>query len=241
MIDRATIEQILGRRVYDVGLYQVALLHKSLARLHDGKSQELLEFLGDAVYGLAAAEFLLSHLQGCDEGAVTKARIKLVCGSTCAKFARYLGLGPHIQASHNALSLGVRSQNRVLEDAFEATLGAIYVDQGYEAVRSLLQDLFNAHTELIEGLQEETNFKDMLLKHCQANGLEAPLYHTEANGPAHARNFVTKVEIHNCSGTGEGRSKKASEMKAAEEAVNLLNARGLQPPGSTHGSAGQQQ
>lgn len=229
MIDRQLIEAIMQTRVSDVALYQQALLHKSIARSHGGRSYERLELLGDAVLNLVTAEFLLSLFPEAPEGVITRARIKLVNGTSCSRFATFLGLGEHISASENAVSLGVRHKRRVLEDAFEAWLGAVFIDLGIEGVRALLERIFGAHRELIDGLECDTNYKDMLLKHCQLQGIAPPVYTTVHSGPAHARTFETRVGLADVCGTGFGMAKKTSEMNAAEAVYVELQRRRKRP------------
>ena len=135
--DLAVLQKKLGVTFHDVRLLHTALIHTSYANEAPGRvmHNERLEFLGDAVLELASSTYLYTHFPSLPEGELTKTRASIVCSAALAKIAARLGLGEYLLLGHGEEMSGGRARTTNLEDAFEAVLGAIYLDQGWETAR----------------------------------------------------------------------------------------------------------
>jgi ribonuclease-3 len=221
---RAQIETIIGSRVYDLGIYQQAFVHKSASRYHGGVSQERLELLGDSVLTFVVVELLLDMFPLSQEGEITKQKIKLVNGNTLSEIARKMHLSDLIVTSSNARASGVVERARILEDTLEALIGAIYQDRGMNVVREFIVNILNEHSDLAN-IEEDNNYKDVLMKHAQKHYQQIPVYNTETDpSPVHARLFRCCVRVGSQVGQGFGTSKKRAEMAAARDAIQNYRA-----------------
>ena len=207
-------------------LLQLALTHPSIAHEQGAPLQtnQRLEFLGDAVLQLALTQELYDKFPAFGEGPLTKARAKLVNRRTLADHARKLGLGLYLILSRGEELHGGRDRLSALADAFEALLGAIFLDGGFEAAREFILRRFAAAFERLDVIPILENPKGELQELLQAVSSEAPLYNVvSATGPDHDRIFECTVQ-HN--GTelarGQGKSKKAAESEAALAALKKL-------------------
>jgi ribonuclease III len=226
-VSRTAIETIVGRAVGDVDLYARALRHRSVLRgLPDTHllSNERLEFLGDAVLGIVVAEKLYSDFPDRDEGFLTRTRSKLVNGPTLADFARLLGLGRLLLLSPHMAGAEGRDNPTILADAFEALVGALYLDLGFEAARDFVLHVIDEYVDLPEVAEQRNNFKSLLLEAAQARGQGQPVYHVVAEeGPSHERLFTIDVHVAGEPlGRGQARSKKLAEQDAAREALGRI-------------------
>lgn len=226
-VPRERLEAMLGMPIGDLALYEHALRHRSVLRglpNSHTQSNERLEFLGDAVLGVAVAERLYTAFPERDEGFLTRTRAKLVNGQMLAGFAEAIGLPPLILLSENMAQAEGRANPTVLADAFEAVLGALYLDQGFEAARQFVFRLLDEHVDLSDVAEQRSNFKSLLLEYVQARGRTQPVYRVVAEeGPSHDRRFTVEVLVGGVpAGTGRARSKKQAEQQAAEEALARL-------------------
>ena len=226
---RETIERLVGRRVGEVALYEQALTHRSLLRGQPGahlQSNERLEFLGDAVLGFVVAEHLYRHFPEENEGFLTRVRAKLVRGSALARSARRIGLGEHVLMSENAAQAEGRRNASILADAFEALVGALYLDAGPDAARAFIRRNLLDQVDLAELARNRQNFKSLLLEYAQARSWPQPEYRTtSAEGPSHNRTFTVEVLLGGETyGRGAAASKKKAEQQAAGEALRRLRA-----------------
>ncbi len=226
-ISRARIEAYVGQPVNDLSLYERALRHRSVLRGQpDGhlESNERLEFLGDAVLGMIVAERLYDEFPDRNEGFLTRIRAKLVNGTMLASYAEALDLGDLLLLSPNMAQGEGRSNPTILADAFEAVLGAVYLDLGFAAAQTFVFDLLDEHVDLETISTQRSNFKSMLLEYVQADGQTQPAYHVIAEeGPSHDRRFTVEVLVANQPlGMGRARSKKQAEQRAAREALERL-------------------
>lgn len=228
---RDTIEALLGRPVRGVEPYVQALSHRSLRRGtdggHDGDhtcSNERLEFLGDALLGAEVAEALFHRFPDRNEGYLTRLRARLVSGKALARCARRLELGRHLLMSENAARAGARDNASLLANAFEALLGALYLDLGAGAMRSFVQRHVLAPVDLEALAGHSENYKSRLLERMQAEARTQPTYRiAETNGPPHDRTFTAEVLLDGePRGTGTAASKQKAEQKAAAEALESL-------------------
>jgi ribonuclease-3 len=230
-------------RPKNLDIYRRSLVHKSLqknVRKNINKKQDVLdymlesnerlEFLGDAVFGLVVANLLFDKYPDEDEGFMTRMRTKIVRSSHCAKFAKVLGLDNYIITGNKVVRVkdsdGKISNNRVMEDAFESFVGAIYKDLGFKHAESFIVRLINEHVDFTHMLVDD-NYKDILMRYTQAYEYELPIYDTvKVEGPPHSRKFVVSVSLKKNGsenikevGLGSGSSKKAAEQKAAQSTI----------------------
>ncbi len=227
----ARLARALRFRFRDLGLLRTALTHRSI--LHevvsagfDGEStsaltNERLEFLGDAVLGAVAAEYLYNLDPMADEGQLTRRRVALVRAETLVRWARDIDLGSYLY-----LGLGERpgpgARDRMLAGAFEAVLGAIALDRGFGAARKFLMRLLERDAPAILAAAEGVaNPKGRLQELLQDRHRKAPAYHTvSTEGPDHARTFVVEVRFGDqLLGSGAGPSKREAEQAAAAAAL----------------------
>ena len=224
------METLVGFRVGDMALYERAMRHRSLLRGEPdsgSKSNERLEFLGDAVLGFITAEHLFEQFPDKDEGFLTRLRAKLVNGKALAVCAEDINLGSMILMSKNMVQEQGRQNRTILADAFEALIGAIYLDQGLGAARQFIERTMLEKVNLLELAQQNDNFKSLLLEYAQARSWAQPIYRVVSEeGPSHAKIFsvdvILKGEPH---GRGQGGSKKLAEQRAAREALKVLRAK----------------
>lgn len=211
----------------DVHLYEQALLHRSVLRGEPDShllSNERLEFLGDAVLGFVTAEHLFHEFPEYDEGFLTRLRAKIVNGQALADFATALGMGPLILLSDNMDQSGGRENPTILADAFEALIGALYLDLGEEAARIFIKEKILEELDLEDLAHQRDNYKSLLLEHVQALGWSQPQYRVmHEEGPSHEKTFTVEVILNDRSyGQGQARSKKKAEQAAAGEAIDRL-------------------
>jgi len=231
---RRQIEAFVGMPVADLQIYERALRHRSVLRGQANshlRSNERLEFLGDAVLGVAVAERIYEEFPDRDEGFLTRLRARLVNGPMLASYAEALGLGPLLLLSPNMAQAEGRSNTTILADAFEAVLGALYLDRGFGAARGFVFDLLDAHVDLGELAEQRSNFKSLLLEYVQARGQAQPVYNVVAEeGPSHDRRFTIEVCVEGVAlGLGRARSKKQAEQEAANEALERLREEDREP------------
>ena len=200
-----------------------ALTHPSLAyesqRPHFDNQR--LEFLGDAVLQLVMTEELYARYPEFSEGQLTKLRSQLVSRRALAKFACAIGLGDYVLLGKGEESSGGRKRHSTLADAFEALIGAIYLDSGIPPARELLLRISGDEFTAFGNSPAERNPKGELQEHLQAIEPQAPIYQIVGeSGPDHRRVF--QAEVLWCGrqlATGRGKSKKEAEIRAAAEAL----------------------
>ncbi len=206
-------------------LLTTALTHRSALneRVSQSKqSNERMEFLGDAVLELATTKFLYSSFPDEPEGVLTAYRSALVKTTTLAAVARELGLGTQLMMSKGEEATGGRENDGLLADTTEAVLGALYLDQGFEAAEAFLQThLFPKFAQI----KKERLYKDaksMLQELVQGQGLPTPEYElVEEVGPDHDKEFTVRVLIGGkARGEGQGRSKQHAQQAAANQALS---------------------
>jgi ribonuclease III len=216
----------LGYPFRDEGLLRLALTHPSVA--HEGgaalEHNQRLEFLGDAVLQLVLTQKLYEQFPAFNEGPLTKARAKLVNRRTLAEHARSLGLGAHLILSRGEETQGGRERGSALADAFEALLGAIFLDGGFDAAREFILREFGGALDKVSVLPVIENPKGELQELLQARSPEAPEYQViSATGPDHDRVFECTVHHGGVElARGRGKSKKAAESDAALAALKKL-------------------
>lgn len=218
------LETSIGITLREKKLYEQAFTHTSYS--HERKKtgvhpdNERLEFLGDAVIEIVVSEYLFHRYPHMHEGELTRTRARIVCEASLASFARELDFGRFIRLGKGEEMTGGRTRASLLADVFEAFVGALFLDQGFDVVKSFLNDLvlikigedwltrsIDAKSQLQEIVQQE-----------KSGILEYRIVDTK--GPAHDRQFEAEVYLEaQCIGKGLGRSKKEAEQHAASTAL----------------------
>jgi len=222
----AALQERLGYRFRNEGLLRLALTHPSVAHESPGAlpHNQRLEFLGDAVLGLVLTRELYERFPNLDEGPLTKARAQMVNRRTLAGEARRLALGENLNLSRGEEASGGRERPSALADAFEALLGSIFLDGGYDAAREFILRCFRDAFGELNQIPNLENPKGELQELLQAKSPDAPQYElTSVNGPDHDRIFECAVFHQGAElGRGRGKSKKEAESRAALGALQKL-------------------
>ncbi|HTK31487.1 MAG TPA: ribonuclease III [Candidatus Saccharimonadaceae bacterium] len=214
----------------DPGLLKLALTHRSyLSVTGQGprESNERLEFLGDSVLGLVTSEYLYLQNPTEHEGQLTKTKSLLVSKAILSRRALAMGLGRFVLMSHSEVESGGRQRLSILADAFESVVGAIYLDQGFEAARAYIHRWLLKDSREIAADKRHTNYKSHLQEYVQSTYHTHPVYRIRSEmGPDHSKQFVVDVMVGKRSlGTGRGRNKKEAEQSAARDALEQVGAR----------------
>ena len=214
------LERVLGHRFENIRYLLTAVTHSSFAneQRRETEYNERLEFLGDSVLSIVVSEYLFTSPKHLPEGDLTRVRAALVCENSCYEFAKKIGLGQYLRLGRGEENSGGRTRVSLLADAFEAVLGALYLDGGLEVARSFLLPLVKAEQAVPE------DYKTRLQEIVQQNPEERLRYVvTGESGPDHNKRFTVEVRLNsNVIGKGEGHSKKAAEQQAAREALRLF-------------------
>jgi ribonuclease-3 len=219
--------RVVGVRFRDVRLLNQALMHRSY--VHDvdmdrGESNERMEFLGDAVLGLLVNEHLYGRFASRQEGRLTKIKSLVVSEAVLSRRAEELSLGRYILLSENERASGGALRPSILADAFEAIIGALYLDSGLPAARRFVEDhLLSGMDDILE-VDEYRNYKSIVQEHAQRELGSRPRYRVvSAKGPEHKRTFYVELRLGGRAlGRGEGRNKKEAEQMAARNALAKL-------------------
>ena len=216
------LERRIGYRFSSQVLLELALTHKSHSRLHN----ERLEFLGDAILGYVIAETLYREHPGIAEDALTLARAQLVRRDTLSGIALELGLGEHLKLGTGERKSGGRQRASILADAVEAVIGAVSLDGGIEAARSLVQRLYASHLKAVDPGSVSKDAKTTLQELLQGRALSLPVYEVAATGGSeHRRTFTVSCRVGDLAleTTGTGSSRRAAEQAAAEAMIERLD------------------
>jgi len=228
---RSELEARIGYEFKDVQLLRESLTHSSYANEQGEsalRSNERLEFLGDAVTGLEVAVLIFEKGPGMSEGQMTAVRASLVQTEGLAAVARRIGLGEYLLLGVGAEKTGVRENETVLENAFEALVAAVFLDGGQEAARGIIQRFFTeAVTEKIQGFADDrydADYKSRLQEVLQKNGAAEIIYKVRGeSGPDHRKTFTVSVIMDDRElGSGTGKTKKSAEKMAAKNALEEL-------------------
>jgi len=225
----ATLEELerqIGVEFTDRELLQQVFVHRSYLNEHRSFTlghNERLEFLGDAVLELVVTEFLYKNYPN-PEGELTNWRSALVKGEMLAKIAAGLNFSDYLLLSYGESRSGGKSKNLLLANAFEALLGAMYLDQGYEVCQKFIHTYVTSHLEdiLAQGLFIDP--KSRLQEMTQERWGITPTYKlVSEEGPDHAKTFVIAAEIHDrILAQGSGSSKQSAQVAAAQESLKVL-------------------
>lgn len=227
-MDVSKLEQHLDIKFNQPNLLKQAFTHSSYVNEHKGKSfhdNERLEFLGDAVLELAVSEYLFKQNEEMPEGEMTKLRAAIVCEPSLVGFAKELQFGDYLLLGRGEEQTGGRERPAILADSFEAFLGALYLDQGYEKANNFLeQHIFEKIN--IGAFSHAMDYKSQLQEFVQQDNKQTVDYQIiEERGPSHDKEFVAQVLINDQpTGEGAGRSKKEAEQRAAKASLDRLKA-----------------
>lgn len=199
----------------DKNLLLTSLTHTSYANEHNVTSYERLEFLGDSVLQLIVSEYLYENYD-LKEGAMSKMRASFVCESALANYAKEIGYIPYIRVGHGQLH---DINNTIVADIFEAILGCIYLECGFEVAKNYIYETVIPHIKKHEIYL--TDYKSALQEATQMNKHTLDYVLIKETGPAHDKTYEMEVKIDNIVyGTGIGKTKKEAEQMAAKDALS---------------------
>ena len=212
VLAREQLNALVGTKIKNMELYQRAFTHKSALKRYSGLtgSYETLEFMGDSVLGFIITKHLFDLYEKEQEGFLTKARTKMVRGKTLCEISKVLGLDKLILMDEKGERNGWVTNDNIMEDAFEALVGAIYLDLGMIHAKNFV---LNSFTKVQTSLVDD-NYKDQLMRWCQALKYALPDYRlvSQVNGQF----FITVVVDGMDCGSGFATTKKQAEQNAAE-------------------------
>ena len=214
-----------GLTFRDPTLLKLALTHRSYLHVTGQRdSNERLEFLGDSVLGLVTSENLYRAHPGEHEGQLTKTKSLLVSKAILSRRALAMGLGRFVLMSHSEVESGGRQRLSILADAFESVVGAVYLDQGFEAARAFIERWLLRDTRSIVADKRHTNYKSHLQEYVQSTYRTHPVYRIRSEmGPDHSKQFMVEVIVGKRTlGDGKGRNKKEAEQAAARNALERV-------------------
>jgi ribonuclease-3 len=212
---------LLDYQFNDIDLLREALTHRS----KQGKNNERLEYLGDAIVGFLVAEQLFLAFPTATEGQLSRSRSKLVKGETLAKLARNLNMGDYLRLGPGEMKSGGYRRNSTLADAYEAVIGALYLDGGVEVARRFVVQQF---TPLIRSINLSDSLKDSktkLQEWLQSQKRSLPVYTViNTDGGDHEQIFKVQCEVEGLDipTIGEGASRRKAEQAAAKQALAQL-------------------
>jgi ribonuclease-3 len=218
------LQKTLRHRFSDPTILRQALVHKSSTDSADRKgllSNERLEFLGDAVLNCLVTEHLYRKYPEKSEGQLSKIKSLVVSRKILADVAESIELGRHLILGQSERKSGGRARRSIMSNAFEAVLGALYLDGGLDAVRGHLDAVLFERIDEFLSDKRNINYKSAILEMAQRDGLGIPRYTVvETTGPEHAKQFTVRIQISGVTmGVGKGPNKKVAEQEAARNAV----------------------
>jgi ribonuclease-3 len=203
-------------------LYQLAFTHTSVnvSQGSIGKDYERLEFIGDAFISMVVAQLVFQLHPDWSQGDMSKTRAKFVQTDSLCNIAKRLNIADYITIGHSITRTVVAESKKILEDVFEAWIGALFLDLGYTQAYKYVSDIFYQDILNVQ-LDDLTDYKTRLQEEMQAEFREAVSYeYVNEEGPAHDKIFTVKVSFNGMTlGMGKGSSKKAAEQAAAKEAL----------------------
>lgn len=224
-LDIHAIEKLIGMKVKDPHHYRKAFTHKSaLKRYTLTESFETFEFMGDSVLGFVITKFLFDRYESMQEGFLTKARTKLVRGETLSRIARSLGLDKLVLMDDKGIRNGWNNNDNILEDVFEALVGAIYMDLGLLNAKKFILGIFeNPKYVNMDNIMIDDNYKDQLMRLCQTNKWGLPEYtNTQIDTTFNVNVYITNTLV----ASGTGKNKKYAEQDAANKMLIILKGLG---------------
>ncbi|UCB53164.1 MAG: ribonuclease III [Candidatus Zixiibacteriota bacterium] len=222
------LEKKLGYRFVRRELLSRALTHRSYIHTpenEDLRANERLEFLGDSVLGMVTSRFLFEHFPDKSEGDLTKLKSTLVSEANLSRIAKSISLGKHLNISEEEEKSGGRERNSIVSDAYEAVIGAVFIDGGLAPAERMIEDQILKRYLEITTDRAFHNYKGELLEYMQALGLGLPRYDLLVEeGPDHQKRFTIAVSVKGRQlGKGMGNNKKEAEQGAARMALENID------------------
>lgn len=228
LADFKKLQKRLGVTFKDVSVLRQALVHRSFIHENPGfdlPDNERLEFLGDSVIGFVTALKIYKDSPALSEGEMTKMRAALVRKESLARLAGSLELGRYLYMGRGEESSGGRDKQSILSGAFEAVVGAVFIDQGFDACSEFILRVFDEGMGRTMVRYITADYKSQLQELIQSRNRTAPTYRiVQEVGPDHAKEFTVEVSVDGVViGSGRGKSKRQAEMEAARVALDSLN------------------
>ena len=221
------LEVALGYRFNSTERLTAALRHSSFVNEQSQTnitSNERLEFLGDAVLNLAVSHILMKRYPDLAEGELSRNRAQLVNETRLAAIAREIGLGPHLLLGKGEALTDGREKNSILADATEAVIAAIYLDGGFDAAFTFVENQFRERMSPTNRDRYETDYKSKLQECVQSVYHQVPRYQVvDESGPDHDKTFRVRMTVSGIAAEGDGKSKKMAEQEAARAGLELLD------------------
>lgn len=225
--DFARFEKLIAYSPKNWALFYQSLLHRSFLQYLSPQTQsnERLEFLGDAILNSIVADYLYCSYPSMEEGDLTKIRSRLVNRKALAQRAKELRISDFLLLSSSAVQSVDSGSDSILADAFEAIIGALYLDGGLKAAQAFVTRTLLSDTSVLTSAMTDDNYKSALLEYSQGHSLGVPRYAiVREDGPDHDRRFTVEVFLGTESlGSGTGRSKKDAEQAAAAQALERIH------------------
>ena len=218
------LEQKLNYRFRDSALLRTALTHSSYANEHRCASNERLEFVGDSVLGMVTAAYLYQRFPELPEGKMTRLRAELVCEQSLWEVAERLGLGQQLLLGRGEESSGGRTRPSILADCVEAVIAAVYLDDGMEPARRIIDTFILSKLDGDAGalMRDWKTELQEIIQQRPGRILSYQIY--GESGPDHMKRFLAAVQCNDAViGTGEGRTKKEAEQMAARAAMLAMD------------------
>lgn len=233
MIEKSTenrldeFEQQTGLRFENRALLQEAMTHRSFINEQNDPTtsdNERLEFLGDSVLGFLTADMLYRRFPDVGEGDLTRLRSSLVRTESLAELAQICAIGETLRMGRGEEASGGRQRQTNLCGAFEAVVGALFMDQGLDAVRAFVMPLLERQLTVVLAEQLDKDARSLLQEWSQSAHNQTPQYHTVSeSGPDHEKTFTVEVFVDDqVLGSGQGRSKQAAAQAAARDAIKRI-------------------
>jgi ribonuclease-3 len=218
------LQVALGWTFRDESLLELALTHRSYSAEHGlDDSNERLEFLGDSVLGFVVTTFVYDEYPRLPEGELAKLRATVVSSETLARLAKEIDLGAALRLGKGEDASGGRAKHSILADAMEAVIAAVYLDGGLDAARAVVLGAFETTIREQAAGPGGSDYKTRLQELAAQLVDQLPRYQVRHEGPDHSKRFFASVQLRGRTyGTGEGRSKKAAEQRAARQAWERL-------------------
>lgn len=217
------LSQKLEIEIHSPSLFEQAFNHKSLSKNNDTiEHNERLEYLGDAVLGLVVAEVLYRFFPDDDEGNLSRKRASLVNESALSKISEHFGLSEYLRAHHSQSLEELQHNPRIMASLFEAVVGALYLDQGYQKTHAWIEKVMLAVIGIdFDDHDFSSDYKSRFQELVQSKQKITPIYETvESTGPDHQRLFTVIVSVDGkVLGEGQGPSKKIAAQEAAKNAL----------------------
>jgi len=218
----------LGYGFRNLELLDRALTHRSYIHTPENenlRANERLEFLGDSVLGMVTSRFLFENFPDKNEGDLTKLKSTLVSEANLSRIAKSVSLGKYLNLSGEEEKSGGRERNSIISDAYEAVIGAVFLDGGLAPAEKMVRNqILKKYLEITTD-QALYNYKGELLEYMQALGLGLPKYNVlQEKGPDHQKRFIIAVSVKGKKiGEGMGKNKKEAEQKAARMALENID------------------